>query len=67
MMQLLPHIELQALNKGRAHRLYSVCNLIDTSFFVHPDPCNPQDQQKVVLLDTITRKRQKSVSYVTLF
>lgn len=41
MMQLLPHKELQALNKGRAHWLYFVCDLLDVSVFVHPDPSNP--------------------------
>lgn len=61
-MELLPHRELQALNKGRAHRLYFVCDLINAFVSVHPDPCNPQDQKKVVLLDTITRKRQKYMS-----
>ena len=42
-MKPLPHRELQALNKGRAHELYFVCNLIDAFVSVPPNPCYPQD------------------------
>lgn len=66
-IQLLPHRDIQALNKGKAHRLCLLCNLLDLSVSVHQDPCNLLDWYRAVPLDTIMRNRQKSVQkYIIL-